>query len=352
MNKLHDFAAFRFHLPEDNGTGGGLTNKQGSPIMTPSSIRLTRANLRGVWAALITAWTDDDRLDEAAYERHVRRYAATGVHGVYTGGTTGEFYAQDDATFERITHIACDAAHGVKIPVQIGCTALSTRTAIGRARVAVAAGADAIQIALPFWLALKHDEAAGFLHDLAQAVFPTPIVLYHTDRAKFKFNPEQLAELARNVPTLIGTKDGGCDLASLDQMRQLVPDLAIFGGEGDMTTRMAHGGRGTYSSVVGLCPRALLRLYELCESQKFAHAEPIQSAIRGVIHEVALMWVKRDGFWDSALDRIFYAAGGGEVGLRCQSPLRSGNREHVQEMTRWCQTHAPFLVNHEIPLPC
>lgn len=319
--------------------------------MTKSSTTLTRANLRGVWAALITSWSDNDSLDEAAFERHVRRYASTGVHGVYTGGTTGEFYAQDDTTFERVTRIACQSAREARVPVQIGCTALSTRTAIGRAKLAVAAGADAIQIALPFWLALKHDEAAGFLYDVAQAVFPTPIVLYHTDRAKFKFNPTQLADVAGRVPTLIGTKDGGCDLATLDQMRQLIPDLAIFGGEGDMTTRMARGGRGTYSSVVGLSPRAMLKLYSLCETGQFAQAQAIQSAIHGVIHDVALMWVKRDGLWDSALDRIFYAAGGGEVGLRCQSPLRSGSDEHVREMVRWCDEHAPYLVNSSIPLP-
>ncbi len=319
--------------------------------MTKPSTTLTRANLRGVWAALITAWNDNDTLDEAAFDRHVRRYAATGVHGVYTGGTTGEFYAQDDTTFERVTRIACQAAHAASVSVQIGCTALSTRTAIGRAKLAVAAGADAIQIALPFWLALKNDEAASFLYDVAQAVFPTPIVLYHTDRAKFKFNPAQIAELAGKIPTLVGTKDGGCDLEALDMMHKLVPDLAIFGGEGDLTTRMARGGRGTYSSVVGLSPRALLKLYALCESGQFAKAQTIQTAIHDVIHEVALMWVKRDGLWDSALDRIFYAAGGGEVGLRCQSPLRSGNMEHVREMTRWCEVHAPYLVNDKMPLP-
>jgi dihydrodipicolinate synthase/N-acetylneuraminate lyase len=324
---------------------------QGSQSMIQSSTKLTRSNLRGVWAALITAWSDDDTLDESGFERHVRRYASLGVHGVYTGGTTGEFYAQDDNTFERVTRIACQSAHQVGVPVQIGCTALCTRTAIGRAKFAVAAGADAIQIALPFWLALKNDEAVSFLYDVAQAVFPTPLVLYHTDRAKFKFNPTQIAELASRIPTLIGTKDGGCDLDALDLMHKLVPDLAIFGGEGDMTTRMARGGRGTYSSVVGLSPRTLLKLFTLCESDQFSQAQQIQTAIHGVIHEVALLWVKRDGLWDSALDRIFYAAGGGEVGLRCQSPLRSGNVEHVREMTQWCQKHAPYLVNDKIPLP-
>src|SRR5687767_844041 len=65
--------------------------------------KLTRQNLHGVWPALIVPWTDDDRLDEKRFAKEVRSYSDTGVHGVYTGGTTGEYYAQDDATYERIT---------------------------------------------------------------------------------------------------------------------------------------------------------------------------------------------------------------------------------------------------------
>jgi len=49
------------------------------------------------------------------------------VHGIYTGGSSGRFYAQDDRTFERITAVACRGEHAIGVPVEIGCTALSTR---------------------------------------------------------------------------------------------------------------------------------------------------------------------------------------------------------------------------------
>ncbi|MBW3538711.1 MAG: dihydrodipicolinate synthase family protein [Planctomycetes bacterium] len=87
---------------------------------------LTSGTLCGVWPALIVPWREDDRLDEERFRSEVRSYAGTGVGGVYTGGTTGEFYAQDDATFERIAAIACEEAHSAGLPVQIGCTALSS----------------------------------------------------------------------------------------------------------------------------------------------------------------------------------------------------------------------------------
>src|SRR3954464_6196565 len=92
--------------------------------------RLTRQTLRGVWPALIVPWTGRDTVDARRLVQEVRGYAGTGVSGVYTGGTTGEFYAQDEATFTRITEIVCAEGHAIGLPVQIGVTALSTRTTI------------------------------------------------------------------------------------------------------------------------------------------------------------------------------------------------------------------------------
>ena len=86
------------------------------------------------------------------FVREIRSYAGSGLSGVYTGGTTGEFYAQDDALFERVTEIACREAHAIGLPVQIGVSALSTRTVCRRIRTAKKFKADGVQVALPFWL--------------------------------------------------------------------------------------------------------------------------------------------------------------------------------------------------------
>lgn len=313
---------------------------------------LTRTTLKGIWAALITTWDERDELDEKRYAREVRAYAGSGVHGCYTGGTTGEFYTQDDSTFRRITEIACEASHAVGVPIQAGCTALSTRTAKQRISFAKQCGADAIQIALPFWLQLKEDEAAGFFEDVVQHAFPTPVVLYHTSRAKFKFNPKQIGELAAKCPTFIGTKDGGCEIAALREMVALAPGLAIFGGENDMIERVQAGGRGVYSSVSGLCPHALARLFELCEAGRFVEAAPLQKVMHEVLFDVAVPWVTGpDGLFDSAVDRVMRIVGGGDVELRCQKPYRSGTTKHVDQLRTWCMQRAPYLLDRRLPLP-
>ena len=56
---------------------------------------LTRANFTGPWAGLPVPWTKNDRFDEAVFRTDVQRCCDAGVPGVYTAGTTGEFYAME-----------------------------------------------------------------------------------------------------------------------------------------------------------------------------------------------------------------------------------------------------------------
>jgi 4-hydroxy-tetrahydrodipicolinate synthase len=305
--------------------------------------RLSRKTLRGVWAALILLWTDKDELDAKRFIKEVRSYRSTGVYGIYTGGTTGEWYAQDDGTFERITRIACEEGHAVGLPVQIGCTAMSTRTARQRIRVAKKAGADAIQIALPFWLELKDDEVIRFVREIADEAGKTPIILYLTGRSKRKLSPELLGELADRVPTFIGTKDTGCDVDGLKAMLKKAPDIAIFGGE-DFFTKVPAGGKGGYCSVSGFNAKKVVELYELCASGRLKEAKSLADAVHRFLYDLLVPLVKTDGLWDSAIDRIQRVAGGGDVGLRCQSPYRSGEMRHVKRVLAWCKKNTPELL--------
>lgn len=305
--------------------------------------RLTRESLHGVWAALILPWTDDDRVDETRFAAEIRAYADTGIHGIYTGGTTGEFYAQDDATFAEVARIACRVGHEIGVPVQIGCTALSTRQVCERIRVAIAAGADGIQLALPFWLELGDDEVVTFLHDAAQAAGETALILYQTLRAKRRVGAELLGRLARELPTLCGTKDTACSHDELRAMVAAAPGLAIFGGEHDLVDRVRDGGRGTYSSITGLNARKVVELYTLAISGDATAATRLQAVIHRYTFELLVPMV-REGLWDSAVDRVQRVAGGNDVGLRCQRPYRSATPEHMTRLLNWCREHTPELL--------
>lgn len=312
--------------------------------MKKSQIKpLTRKTLSGVWSALILPWTAKDTLDAKRFAKEIRDYAGTGISGVYTGGTTGEFYAQDDATFLKVTEIACREAHAIGLPVQIGVSALSTLTVIQRIKAAKKFKPDAYQIALPFWLELKDDEVKRFVTEVAAAAGKTPIVLYVTGRSKRKIDPKLMGQLVREVPTFIGTKDTGLDVAGIKAILKAAPDLAIFGGE-DFYTKLPAGGRGGYCSVTGFNAPKIVELYNLCAAGRLDEAKPLADAVHNFLYGALVPMVSKQGYWDSAIDRIQRVAGGGDVGLRCQSPYRSGTEADVKRVIAWCRKHTPELL--------
>ena len=94
---------------------------------------LTRETFIGPWAGLPVAWTSDDRFDESTYRADVARCCDAGAPGVYTGGTTGEFYAMEFDEFEAIARATVDESHGRGKPAMIGCSSTYTLGAARRA---------------------------------------------------------------------------------------------------------------------------------------------------------------------------------------------------------------------------
>ena len=147
------------------------------PVSTPN-----QNIFHGPWAGLPVAWSKDDAFDEATYRGDVRRCADAGMPGVYTGGTTGEFYAMEFDEFQAVARATVEECHAGGALAMIGCTSTYTRGACRRAEYAAAIGADAIQIALPFWLEIGDAQIVLFVRELSQASGGLPLSMYDTGR--------------------------------------------------------------------------------------------------------------------------------------------------------------------------
>ena len=69
---------------------------------------LTRKEMIGPWAGLPVAWDEHLMFDEDAYRADVERTCKAGVPGVYTGGTTGEFYAMEFDEWKAVTKVTVE----------------------------------------------------------------------------------------------------------------------------------------------------------------------------------------------------------------------------------------------------
>ena len=306
---------------------------------------LTRERLQGMWAGPPVPWTGDDRFAEDAYRRDVAKCCAAGVPGVYTGGSTGEFYAMDLDEFQAVAAATIEVCRQSGTPVQIGCTSTYTGGAVRRARFAQRLGADAIQVALPFWFALSDDQVIGYFSALADACPDLPIVIYdRADRAKRSFDGDLCRRIVERAP-IIGIKVDTSVGDGAQKVRDLSALMSVFVGETSLITYAPHGASGCYSSLVYMNPGLALRLHELCARADYDRARPIHDDFDRLIG-TGLAPFREQGYVDTTYDRLMGMVAGflGPEYHRVRDPYPSTSPDHVRELRAWMAEHTPALL--------
>ena len=294
---------------------------------------LTKENLRGVWAAILTPWDESDRFDEGAFRENVVRLAEAGVHGLYTTGTTGEFYALDEDEYRRVVKAFAEAAEGTGVSTQAGCTWIDTRGCIRRAQIAADHGIHGVQVALPFWMALTDDEVVRFFDDLTTACPGMPIIHYQTARSKRVLDSKMYRRIVAEVPALIGSKQTTLDMAELIALLVGVPEINHFGGDWLMVPYMLLGVKGVYSSLVTVNPKLILDWYALCERGEWGAALEIQKKVIRLIVEVDSP-VMELGYLDQAGDKAWAELSGFLKGSRTVRPPYTRMPDDLLEQIR------------------
>ncbi|HEX2199067.1 MAG TPA: dihydrodipicolinate synthase family protein [Burkholderiales bacterium] len=115
----------------------------------PDAREYARRHLRGIWAATLTPFAPDLRLDEAGWRRNLRHwYRELGIAGLFVNGKQGEFYAMSPEERKRTAELAVEEAAG-RGGVMVSCSDQSLDTVIELAKHAQAIGADYIVVHTP-----------------------------------------------------------------------------------------------------------------------------------------------------------------------------------------------------------
>jgi 4-hydroxy-tetrahydrodipicolinate synthase len=269
---------------------------------------LTAEQLKGVWTGVTLFWKQDDSLDENATRANFRRCAQSGVHGVYSTGSTGEYYALNREEFVIVARMLVEEARSAGIKVQVGCGALHTAETVWMLEQARELGADAAQVLIPHWMALSPTEVRGFFRALHRAVPELPLIHYNIDRAKVFLAGADYLPVLDAAPSLIGTKFANPNLRQLIQTLQATPRLSHFVGEHFLATGMLLGTRGCYSAYSMRNPRWMMRYWQLCESRNWDEAVKCQLLVNRVGRPAALPGVDSDA--DPVWDKGFGVATG------------------------------------------
>ena len=311
--------------------------------------RLTPARCAGVWTALPLSWDERDRLDEDAYVENARRVIASGVHGFYTTGSTGEFYALDFDEFRQMVDIQSELCGEAGMPLQVGCCADATRKTLRMLEyVAGKSAVGAAQVALPYWMDLGDRELTAFFTDLHRACPGLPLVHYNIPRAKrFLLGPDYV-RLCDLVPNLIGVKFcfAGSHFGDLQEAIRLTPHLSYLVAEPLLASAMQLGARGCCSSLSTMNPRLMLALYTAAAGGDWATALRLQRRV-GEFFAACGEFVDRlgEGSYDPVVDKALAIAAEFLTGSsRCRAPYTGWTESSVGAARIWLRTNFPDFV--------
>ena len=229
----------------------------------------------GVYPPIPTPFTEDDRINEAAYLKIIDYLVESGVHGLWVCGGSGEGVLLSDDERKRMVDLTVDRVDGrVKIIFHVG--APTTKAAVGAAEYAARSGVDALASFPPYFYAtddksvVEHMKAVGAATDL-------PLFLYNLPSSTgVLITPALMDRLVAEVPTVAGIKHSYADIQMLRYFVDIEDGkLDVFVGDNrSFLPALTLGAAGCISSP--LIPEVYVRLWERYQAGDLKGAQAAQ----------------------------------------------------------------------------
>ena len=242
----------------------------------------THPALRGAFTALVTPFTTEGALDEAAFRRLVSWQVLSGIDGLVPCGTTGESPTLSPSERERLIEITVEVAatrpSGHRVTIVAGTGTNDTDATIRATRRAAELGADAALVVAPYYN--RPDQRMLESHYRAVAdEGGLPVVVYNVpSRTGTNVDADTFLRLASH-PGIVAVKEASGNLEQIARIcRERPRDVAVLAGDDAWTLPvLALGGNGVISVASNEIPGEMVAL---CGA---AHAGDWEEARR--IHE-------------------------------------------------------------------
>lgn len=223
----------------------------------------------GIIPPIVTPLNTDGSVNYADLDRLVEHLIASGVHGLFPMGSTGQVAYLSDADRVAIVRAVARKAAG-RVPVIVGAIDLTAARVIESAKALIGAGADAIVATAPVYAINDEAEVADHFR-LISAGISRPLFAYDIPvRVKTKLSPRLLVDLGREG-VLVGVKDSSGDDVNF---RRLIAmnnaagkPLSLFTGHEVVVDAMAMmGADGAVPGLANVDAGAYVRLWKAATS--------------------------------------------------------------------------------------
>ncbi|BDD02853.1 dihydrodipicolinate synthase family protein [Aureibacter tunicatorum] len=225
-----------------------------------------QVNWRGVFPAVTTKFTDDDRLDLDAFRKNIDAQLEAGVDGIILGGTLGEasvLSADEKSELVR----ACVAHVDGRVPVIMNVAEQTTANAIAAAAKAQEDGASGLMMLPPMRYKADHRETVAYYKAVAEST-ELPIMVYNNPvDYGIEVTIDMFRELA-DSPNIQAVKESTRDISNVTRMKNEFGDrFAILSGVDTLALEeIFMGADGWVAGLVCAFPKETVTIFRLAKA--------------------------------------------------------------------------------------
>lgn len=230
---------------------------------------------KGVFPALLTPFTDNDKLDLRMYEKNLQAQLDAGVHGIIIGGSLGEASTISEKEKEEMTEFSVEYING-KIPVIVNIAESTTKEAIQQAANAKRWGADGLMLLPPMRYKTDDRETITFFKAVADST-DLPIMIYNNPvDYKIDTRPDMFDELVECV-NVTALKESSRDVTNLTRMKNRFGDRfkILCGVDTLAMEELCLGADGWVAGLVDAFPKETVAIYNLVKNGRIEEATKI-----------------------------------------------------------------------------
>lgn len=246
---------------------------------------MDKSKFKGVFSALLTPYTKDDKINGDSVKKIVDMNLKKGINGFYVGGSTGEGMLLTVEERKQLFKYAAEsnAGRGTLI-AHVGT--INTKHAIEMAKYAQDMGYDAISAVAPFYYGFSYEAIKGYYNDIANSV-DIPMIMYNFPNANgFVFNKERAEDMFQNKK-FIGIKHTTADLYMLQQFKTMACNPLVYNGFDEMLVAgLSMGADGGIGSTYNFMPEKYVKMYSLFQEGKIKEAQAIQYEANAIITQL------------------------------------------------------------------
>jgi 4-hydroxy-tetrahydrodipicolinate synthase len=233
--------------------------------------------IKGVYPALITPFTNDDEVDVEGLRRLVEFTIKGGVTGIVPCGTTGESATLSHEEHKKVIEVVVDRS---TVPVIAGTGSNNTQEAVELTKHAADAGAAACLLITPYYNKPNVTGLKAHFKKIGDAV-DIPLILYNIpSRTGQNISAETQIELAAEVPNLKAVKEASGDLKQVGTIIQMAAErgleFSVMAGDDFLTLPiMSLGGKGVISVAANIVPKEMSEMVAAMSKNEVAKAQEI-----------------------------------------------------------------------------